>query len=90
MKNFPLPFKLFVYSAIGFVLLTALTACDEPTRMERFEASVNRTGAPPDATNIVILDDEWYTFEWRGQCFLASNDFGATTGTGLLARVECE
>lgn len=63
---------------------------DEPSRQERFEHNVTNYGAPPDATNIVFLNGEWYTFEWRGQCFLASNDYGATTGTGLLARVDCE
>lgn len=72
------------------VLALFLAACDEPTRQERFESQTANYGIPSGATNIVILENNWYTFEWRGQCFLASNDYGATTGTGLLAKVDCE
>lgn len=75
---------------IGLVIALSIAGCDEPTYEERHADSVYRDGTPPDATNIVILENRWYTFEWRGQCFLARKSIGSTTGTAQLARVDCE
>ncbi len=58
--------KIFLLSLLVFV-----TACDEPTRQERFENTVANVGTPSGATNIEYINGQWYTFEWRGQCFLA-------------------
>lgn len=57
--------KIFLLSLLVFV-----TACDEPTRQERFENTVVTVGTPSGATNIEYLNEQWYTFEWRDQCFL--------------------
>lgn len=83
--------QVLFFGFMPILLMIGLSGCDEPTRQERFENAVeNYGGVPSDATNIEFIDGEWYTFEWRGQCFLASNDYGSTAGTGLLTKIDCE
>lgn len=79
MKN------LLMLPTLVFVLLIA--ACDDmPTRQETFENVVLTIGTPSDATNIKFIDEEWYTFEWRGQCFLGMNYWRWATVT----KIDCE
>lgn len=79
--------------AIGVIMVSGialLTGCDEPAYEERQSNAIHTRGVPTDATNVVIIGNNWYTFEWRGQCFLGRYSHGNTTGTAQLTRVECE
>lgn len=78
MKN------LLLLPTLVFALL--IVACDEPTRQERFEQQVTNVGTPTGATNIEYIDGEWYTFEWRGQCFLGMKYWRHAA----LTKIDCE
>lgn len=73
--------KIFLLSLLVFV-----TACDEPTRQERFESIVVNSGTPSGATNIEFIDGKWYTFKWKGQCFLAMRFWRHAAAT----KIDCE
>ena len=71
---------------LAVAMAGAVTACDEPTRQERFEAAVVRAGVPSGATNIEYVNDQWYTFEWRGQCFLSMKYWRHAA----MTKIDCE
>lgn len=73
--------KIFLLSLLVFV-----AACDEPSQKQRFADQISRVGIPPDATNVVILDEYWYTFEWKGQCFLGTKFYR----NSALTKIDCE
>ena len=79
-------FMWVVVAIVGLTMALTIAGCDEPSRQERFTNEVSSFGTPEDATNIVILDEHWYTFEWRGQCFLAMNRWRHSAVT----KIDCE
>lgn len=91
MKTFTLA-RLKRYSsatAVYAVLLSSLVfvaACDQPSQKQRFADQISRVGIPPDATNVVILDEYWYTFEWKDQCFLGTKFYR----NSALTKIDCE
>ena len=91
MKTFTLA-RLKRYSiatavyAVLLSLLVFVAACDEPSRQERFEAAAVRVGVPTGATNIQFIDGQWYTFEWKDQCFLAMQYWRHASVT----KIDCE
>jgi len=78
--------SLIVFGAIVIFSLALVTGCDEPSHQERFEASTIRIGTPSGATNIEFIDGQWYTFEWRGQCFLAMKYWRHAS----MTRIDCK
>lgn len=62
---------VIVAVSMAIVVSVAITGCDDPTRQEKFELGVINHGVPSGATNIEYVNGQWYTFEWKGQCFLA-------------------
>ncbi len=75
-------------AVIGVTVTLSIAGCGETLKDQHIDF-VYRTGYPTGATNVRILENGWYTFEWEGQCFLASKTRG-TAGSGLLTRVDCE
>jgi len=69
-----------------FIGLAFVTGCSEPTPQERFETYVANTGTPNGATNIEIIDEKWYTFEYNDQCFLATRYWRHAA----LTKIDCE
>lgn len=77
--------QLIAFTWILVFSLAFVTGCDEPSQEERFAAQIGRVGTPPDATNIIILDEYWYTFEWKGQCFLGTKFYR----NSALTKIDC-
>lgn len=83
LKN-TLSFVAFV--AVLLIGLALITGCSGRTQSEIFADNVSKYGTPEDATNITILDEYWYTFEWRGQCFLGTHYYRR----GAVTKIDCE
>ena len=61
-----------VMALIFALVLFACVGCSRPTDTELLARHAEKIGTPTGATNIEIIDAEWYTFEFRGECFLAT------------------
>lgn len=83
------PKNILSLIALGAVIIfgsAMVTGCDEPTREERFERGVVNVGTPTGATNIEIIDRAWYSFEYKGQCFLATRYWRHAA----MTKIDCE
>jgi hypothetical protein len=69
LKNI-LSFLAFAVVMIGSLAL--VTSCGGPTDQELLARHASNLGTPTGATNIEVIDEAWYTFEFRGECFLAT------------------
>lgn len=83
LKN-SLWFAAFV--AVLLIGLVFITGCSDQSQKELFADNVSKFGTPEDATNITILDDYWYTFEWRDQCFLGAYQYRRIAVT----KIDCK
>ena len=72
---------------LAVAIAGAVTACGGgPTLQEKFEHGVINYGTPSGATNIEYVNDQWYTFEWRGQCFLSMKYWRHAA----MTKIDCE
>jgi len=82
-KNIMQLIAVFWIMVIG---LAFVTGCDEPTQEEKLARHANNLGTPTGATNIEVIDEAWYTFEFRGECFLATR-YWRHAG---VTKIDCE
>lgn len=47
------------------------------------------TRPPGGATNLENVHNGWYTFEWRGECFLLKSGGRRSYGLGHITTISC-
>ena len=83
------PKNILSLIAVGAVMVAGIglvTGCEGESRQERFESGVVDYGTPDGATNVEIIDEQWYSFEYNGQCFLALKYWRHAA----LTKIDCE
>lgn len=72
------------------ILLLALMVCG--CTVEQMSTPTTVTALPSDATELVSVGNGWYSFKWKGQCFLTQQHGqpGFNTFDRVLTRIECK